>query len=348
MSMIPCPGCGLPRVEEQINSVPCPVCAATPAPTPVLPKVQKPAAPDPTAGLASDASELHRVAAHSSTGSQLFGWAIVFFLGVGAGVGGVLGWQAAFSPPSTQRDPRLDTASNSPSESSSLSLTGPIAIAPMPHEPAPPQPSPPAPEPDPPLPDPKVIAPPADATITVELNQDVYTVPALKKGERMVLKGKVKTLRTAGLATGAFVDASALEAANIYVGGRIDGGSTLKLYAPAGVVTVAAATLGKSTVEIMAPGGTVNFSSATSGASRPGSAIDAGSKVTITARAVELHGDINGVETKVRVNLPRTGSLKITAIRGIAVVEYHVADGKGMPEVTAETVSPTATLKKVD
>jgi hypothetical protein len=163
----------------------------------------------------------------------------------------------------------------------------------------------------------------------------------------MVLKGKVKTLRTAGLAAGAVVDASALEAANIYVGGRIEGGAVLKLYSPGGVVTVAAATVGKSTLEIMAPGGTVNFSSATS-PSRPGSAIDAGSKVTITARAVELHGDINGVETKVRVNLPRTGSLKITAIRGIAIVEYHIADGKGIPEVIAETVSPTATLKKVD
>ncbi len=356
MSMIPCPGCGLPRVADQIDTVPCPVCAVSPtpaAPSPVAKK--KPTAPDPTAGLPSDVSELQKTPAAKAGGSSFFAWAAVFALGVGTGVGSLLGWQAAFPP--TPRDEHPDTARNEP-PSPSLPPVKQFALAPMPHEPRrlpePQQPQPPTQpvvEPPQPQPEPKPAPKPEQlvGADVFELNQPdaVHTLPLMRKGERVVLKGKVKTLRIAGLDAGAILDASKLEADTIHISGKIDGRSVLRLYAPAGVVTFAAGVAGKSTVEISAPGGTVTFSTPTT-PGRPGASIDAGSVVTIIGRVVDLRGEVNGVDTKVTVNLPRAGSLKVAAVRGIATVEYRVAVGDGMPEVTVGNVSPTATFKKID
>src|SRR6478735_8659472 len=100
MSMIPCPGCGLPRVEEQVAAgVACPVCAAGPAaPAATSRPVGKPTQPDPTAGLPSDVGELNRSAAPASALPRWFAWAVVFLLGGGAGAAGVLGWQTVFPP----------------------------------------------------------------------------------------------------------------------------------------------------------------------------------------------------------------------------------------------------------
>jgi hypothetical protein len=353
MSMIPCPGCGLPRIEDQLNTVPCPVCAATPATAASRPIAKGLPAPDPTAGLPSDVSELHAAAASTAAGSRLFVWVIVFLLGVGTGVGGLLGWQILSAPKTLPRDPRLDTAETTPTPEPQPPNSVPIApVQPQlrPPEPAetstsavsPPRPSPPQPEPKP--------ATPLEGAVVRDLGEQpdgTFTAPVMKKGERLILKGKIQTLRVIGLDGGAVLDASGLEAATIYVGGKIDGQSVLKLYAPGGVVTVAAPVGGKSSIEIMAPGGIVNFPIQTA-VTRPGSTIDGGSQVTITGRTVDLRGDVNGIETKVRVNLPHMGVLKVAVVRGIATVEYHVADGNGMPDVTVGAVSPTATFKKVE
>jgi hypothetical protein len=211
----------------------------------------------------------------------------------------------------------------------------------MPHEPSPRTIEPrPEPTPDPP-PVPKALPLPERAVI-VPLDDPaaVHTVPSLKKGERLVLRGKVKTLRIEGLDGGAILDASALQVQSVFVGGTIDGRSSLKVNAPNGVVLVAATVGGKSAIEIHAPGGEVKFS-------RGGNTIDGGSTITITGRNVHLRGDVNGIETKVTVNIPGTGSLTVAAVRGIARVEYRVA-GEGVPEVVAGAVSPTATFQKID
>jgi hypothetical protein len=334
--MIACPGCGLPREEEQVGAVPCPVCDAAPAALATArPATAKAAAPDPTAGLPSDVSQLHAATAVASSSGGFFGWAVVFLLGAGAGVGGLLGWQAAFPPDGPKRDPDPDTAQ--------AADPGPkphagIAQAPMPRELAPRKVEPtPDPTPEPP-PVPKFIPPPEHAVI-VPLDDPaaVYTVPFLKKGERFVLRGKVKTLRVKGLDAGAILDASALQTQDISVSGKIDGRSTLRVSSPDGTVMFNAAIAGKSSITIDAPRGHVRFDSA----------IDGGSGITINARSVDLRGDVNGIETRVAVTIPGTGSLKVAAVRGIATVEYRVA-GKGTPEVTAGTVSPTATFRKID
>ena len=174
-----------------------------------------------------------------------------------------------------------------------------------------------------------------------------YTVEApTMPGEHIVLRGKVRMLRVNGLDGGALLDASALEAGSIYVGGKIDGRSVLKLSAVNGVIAIPASVSGKSRVEINAPGSEVRFPFPTT-TDRPGSLIDGGSTVTITARTVDLRGDVDGVGTRVAVTLTRNGSLKVAAVRGTAAVEYKSADAKApAPTASAFSVAPTATFRK--
>jgi hypothetical protein len=333
----------LPREEAQVGAVPCPVCDATySAPAIAPPAVATPAAPDPTANLPADASQLHAAPAVASANAGRVGWVMVFALGVGVGVGGVLGWQAAFRPGKADRE----TAQAEPPAPKPAAKPG-VVVAPLPHEPvarkAEPkvEPTPEPKKPDPPAPPaPKFAVPENAVVVALDDPAATHTVPVLRKGERIVLRGRVKTLRVNGLDAGAILDASALRADNVHVGGKIDGRSTLRVNAPDGVVRVLAPVGGKSEVRIDAPGGEVKFT-------RGGDAIEGGSTVTITGRNVELRGDVNGIETKVAVNIPGTGSLKVADVRGIATVEYRVA-GDGTPEVTAGAVSPTAHFRRID
>ncbi|MCE9565890.1 MAG: hypothetical protein K8U57_28030 [Planctomycetes bacterium] len=349
MSTIACPGCGLPR-EEQLANSPCPVCDAGPAVATATALVTKtPAGRDPTTGLPSDVGEMNRSATTREGFPAWFGWVAVFLFGLVTGVGSLLAWQASRPQPTPPVDAsRL--ASNEPRQLPPLPLpqtTGKrVEVAPMPHDPKPP----PEPEPEPPLPEPKVTPVAPDRVVIIELNSPNanYSLPfSMKKGERVILKGKVNRFTATSLDAGAVLDASGLEAAQVYIGGRIDNGSVLKVNCPSGKVTVAAAVFGKSIVEINALGGDVIFSAATT-PTRPGSTIDGGSSVTITSRTAELRGDINGSNTKVMVNIPSTGTLKVVAIRGTAAVEYRVTGGKGLPEVSAEFVSPAASFKKLN
>lgn len=347
MSMIACPECGLPRSEDQIGVVPCPVCADRG--TPRTPGRQEPLAvpPDPIAGLPADVSELQSRAAVSQP-MPLRTWSglsAAFVLGVAAGVGGLFAWQAAYpvaEPTQIAQLPPLET----------VPLPEPIpprvtvAIAPPPHAPRPeaksrgePEPSPMAQVP------PKLVPRPPVVAHVVNLNQPeaTYNVePAI--GEHLVLRGKVRMLRVTGLEAGAILDASGLEAGSIYVGGKIDGGSILKLNAPESVVAFTASVLGRSQVDIHAPGGDVRFAIPTE-PDRPGSLIDGGSNVTILARNTDLRGDVAGLETRVRVTLTKNGSLRVAAVRGAATVEYR---GDERARVTADVVGPGASFRKFD
>jgi len=347
MSMIACPGCGLPREEDQLASVPCPICAVSPATAVVAePVAKKPVAHDPTTGLPADVGEMQRFARQEGFPAW-FNWAAVFLLGVATGVGGLYGWQASKSRLQPTETVKADPRRELPPLPPKPSKRG-VESAPMPHEPQ--AVAVPEPEPEPLPPEPKEKQPAPERVVVIDLNlpNHSYSIPfAMKKGERIILRGKVKTLKATGLDAGALLDASGLEAAEIYIGGKIDGASVLKLNAPNGKVTFAASVIGKSSVEIIAPGGDVTFSAPTT-PNRPGSTIDGGSTVAITARTAELRGDINGSNTKVTVNLPRIGSLKVVAIRGTAVVGYRVPEGKGMPDVSAAFVSPAASFKKID
>ncbi len=376
MAVIPCPGCGLPRIEDQLATVPCPICAAGLPEQPVAraPSVRRPAdTPDPIAHLPADVSELGRYPSAAATRGGLIGWVLVFLFGVATGAGGLLGWQSysrsggtpvespdvAFRPadPAPGETPSVRAAEVAPMPrplSSPRDGAGPLGSSltglPPRSEPGP-QPEPkPEPKPEPvPKPEPKPEAVVADPTEVIELNQPeaVHAVAPLRRGERVVIRGRVKTLRVLGLHAGAVLDASRLEAQVIFVGGKVDGRSTLRLNAPGGSVTVAAAIGEKSSVEINAPGGDVRFPLPTT-AGHPGSLIDGGAVVAVTARSVDLRGDVNGIDTHVRVNLPGDGVLKFAAIKGVATVEYRPTGPPGSPQVVAGTVAATATFRRAE
>jgi uncharacterized Zn finger protein (UPF0148 family) len=361
MAVIACPGCGLPRADDQVGVVPCPICAASPAATPTptadsRPPLAKTPPADPTAGLPADVSELERASDLSRSPAAIVRMAVplAFLLGAAAGVGGLLAWQAAFPPVDQSEDARPRLAEVAAADQNSGGLRPPLAlaaqVAPMPREARSPEPVS-----EPPV-EPKIVAkgepkvaPPPARAVVIDLNQPdaVYTLPA-KQGEHIVLRGQVRMLRVSGLDAGAILDATGLDAGSVYVTGKIDGGSVLKINCPDGVVQVPAAVTGKSRVEINAQGGSVRFSFATA-PNRAGSLIDGGSTVAITARTVDLRGDVDGADTKVTVTLTRNGSLKVAAVRGTAAVVYRAEDAKApAPTATAGTVAPTATFKKAD
>jgi hypothetical protein len=372
MATIACPGCGLPREESEVGATPCPVCASAPAlPVAVPPpgRARKKPAADPTDGLPADVSELNAPGASfparaSERGSRAPLVAATFLVGALCGVGGVLGfqkidWPKGDEPPEVAAAPKTDAPSGSVS----------LPLAPMPHEPVPkplafgpgpgddpeakanPLPGR-APNADPNLePDAKVVPPaPPGRVTTHEINEpdNIYSVPVMKKGEHIVLKGKVKTLRVHGLDAGAILNASGLEASVITVTGKIDNRSKLVLNAPGGTVNLSAKVDARSIVEITAPGGEVRFTAQTT-PTREGSKIDNGSTVAITARTIEFKGDITGAETKVSLILTRNAWLKVASINGQALVEYksQVA-GWSPPDVIVGPVAATATFRKIE
>jgi hypothetical protein len=282
----------------------------------------------------------------------------MFLVGAVCGVAGVLGFQSLDG-----KRPKPDEAAvaANPPDGANVPVGTPTAapapaLAPMPHEPiTPPLVGESTPNPNSNVdPDFKIVPPPEPGrAITIDLGNapsPTYSVPALRKGEHIVLRGqgKLERLLVHGLDTGAILDASGVEAAVITVTGKIEGHSTLKLKAPNGTVHVTASVDGRSVVEIDAPGGEVRFMLATT-ATREGSKIDGSSTVSVTARRAEFRGDITGADTRVTVTLTRSGELDVEAVRNRAVVVYKSqAAGWAPPTVRLGSVAPTASVRKLE
>jgi hypothetical protein len=280
---------------------------------------------------------------------------VAFLLGLAAGAGGLLAAQQVLSWGSPESTPQVAPVI---SEGARADLVSTAMIAPMPREHramanASPSFSQPRPES---AQQARARAKPAPAPLVaphiepVHLNQPdaVYTLPPLeRRGEHVVLRGKVRMLRVNGLSAGAVLDASGLEAGSIYVCGTIEERAHLKIHCPDGVVEVPAAVGGGSRVEIDAPGSSVRFVYPTT-PDRPGSLIDGGAAVAITARTVDLRGDVAGAGTRVKVTLTRNGSLKAAAVRGTAAIEYGTENPQDRePPASAAVVDPTATFRRV-
>jgi hypothetical protein len=188
---------------------------------------------------------------------------------------------------------------------------------------------------------------PGLVTVILDDPEQDYKVPTgTKVGVKYVIKGRVRKLEVYGMDAGDVVDASGLQAATVSVSGRVAGGAVLKANAPAGTITVHASVGEKAMLDLHAPNGEVKTHYVTTEA-KPGSRIDGGAQVTITARLVDLKGEVNGVDTRVTVHLHPSGILKVAAVRGTAAVEYRLLEGKGTPDVSAGYVAPTATFRKV-
>lgn len=363
MTTIACPGCGMPRADELIGTKPCPVCGATDT-APVtdavteVPAARSRAPRNPTADSAPLDLNPNRV-----HGSRLgIGIALGFALGIAAGVGGVLGWQTfgranvasetatvgdiaapvspgqpvaaevapmprelaarAVVPPPTPDPPVIADPAIAPP------AMPPVAVAPLPPvAPAvvPPKPpvvvaNGPAPEPAPANP----FRPTAPAALLID-NPEGTLEPVVRPGRPLVLRGRIKTLHVRGLDAGAILDCSELEAREVIVSGKIDGGSKLWLKAPDGTVTFLAKVDGRSTVGVYAPGGTVTFVNRTD-EKQEGSKVDGGSTLDITAKLIQMHGRIHGPGTKVEATLTAGGVLSFAEIGGSARLEYGNAD----------------------
>lgn len=329
MATVACPGCGLPR-EAQSAGAPCPVCTAPDAPTRSAPAAR--AEPDPTADLPADARHL----ALAPPPPARAGWlaALAFLCGALAGVAGTVGVHS-LEPPRADAEPRPIVLPKAdalvPPRTAQV-----VAVAPHPRAVLP-QPLAIAPDPRA-----KVALPlPIGRVTVVEFNEPdgAYTLPTgLRKGERVILKGKLKSLRVSSLMAGGILDATALEVSSVSVS-KVDGGSVLKLNAPRGQVYFTSKVSGGSRVEVFAPDGEVRFSALPS---KNGQSIDGGASVTVTARLIDLKGEITGADTKAAFALSKSGTLKVLGVGGTAVVEYRGA----RPEVTVGEVAPTATFRQ--
>jgi len=271
-----------------------------------------------------------------------------FLLGIAVGAGGLLVWQWS------QRDDEIPSAVQDPFFSAATpTLARPIVLAPMPHAPCQHVPTV-ARQETVGRADVKDVprvtdnVPVVTRKVVVPINQPdaVYTIPRpVDRGEHLVLRGQVRMLRVNGLESGAILDASKLEAGSIYVSGTIEGGSCLRIRCADGVVEVPASVSGRSRLEIDAPGSSVRFTHPTT-SEKAGSRIDGGSTVVIIGRTVHLRGDVAGAGTVVRVALTRSGSLKVAAVRGTAVVEYRAVNQQSPdPPASAEVVEPGATFR---
>jgi len=330
MATVACPGCGLPR-DAHSAGAPCPVCVTADAPAraiaPATALVRS--EPDPTAGLPADSRHLPPAPPARA------GWlaALAFLGGALVGVAGTVGVRSLDLPPHPDAEqrpivlPKADPVLPRSELSAAIAphpralLPRPIAVAPEPHAKAPP-----------PLPIGRVTV--------VEFNEPdgAYTVPlGLREGEHIVLKGKLKTLRVSGLTAGCTIDATALEVSSVSVS-KVDGGAVLKLNAPRGQVQFTSKIGGGSRVEVFAPEGDVRFFGMPA---KGGVSIDGGAAVSVTARFIDLKGDITGTGTKATFALSKSGALKVPGVGGTAAVEYSGA----RPDVTVGSVAPTASFR---
>lgn len=180
--------------------------------------------------------------------------------------------------------------------------------------------------------------------ITIDLAEPEATFHPpvqLKEGGHLILRGKIGTLRLSGLDGGSILDASGLEAGQINLYGKVERGSVLKLNSPKGKVVLSTRVDHKSTVEIVAPGGDVRITKMGDPV-----VVDGGSRLMVTAKIVEIKGEVTGDGTRVLVTLTKLGMLIAGPVQKSAVLEYRKANPTD-PEVQASAgpVSPSATFR---
>lgn len=175
-----------------------------------------------------------------------------------------------------------------------------------------------------------------------------YHIGAILRGTTLKLSGKVKTLRIGIVDDQSTLDASALEAREVFFAGRIAGGSTVKVRAPGGRVEFKSKVDGESRLEVDAPGGFVSFTEATQ-LPREGSKIDGDSRVAVTAKVADFRGILNGERTRVVVTLTKGGLLFFRELDGSATLQYRKADPRDPnPRILGGEVHGAARLQRLD
>ena len=348
MATIACRSCGLPRAEELLNDVACPVCGLI---------------GDEPVEAATDTEPMHdrawvipepsRVPISYEPAKSRF--LLGFLAGVAVALGGAFAWPFLVGravpdidepgPARPTEDPAREVAqAPAPREVfTSLRISAPS----VPERISKPTD----------VPEPMIVLPPEpaprnpfrpDAPRAIVLDRVQHFSPNVPPGSTVAVRGWVKTLIVKDLEGGAVLDCSALEAEQVIVIGKIEGGSRLEVRAPGGTVAFRSKVDGRSHVIVQAPGGTVTFETPT-GMGRDGSKIDGGSEVEIHAKAVGFRGLIAGAKTKVNVTLSANGSLTFAEIDGTARLEYGKLDpDDAEPMIAKGRIGAAAVVKKVE
>jgi hypothetical protein len=326
MSLIPCPDCGLPRADDDVEATACPVCGyrrpeSEPLTVAESVKVEEPPSPpaEPPAPRPARAR-----------GGLFLGGALAAGLGlVSAGVFWFAGsnWPTAtVAPPA----PELVLAPVTPP---------PLAVAPPPRFVPELAPAPRLARLKPPQVRPKVAAvaelipaprPVVEAAELVRVDRpgQEYQLGRLD-GKRVRLVGQARRLVVAGLDDGAVLDATGLAVEDVLFTGPVAGGSTARVRADgAGGVFFAGPVTGGSRVAVEA--GFVGFVDVARGR---GSEVAGGSRVEVTARGVYLGGPVTGPDTRAEVTLTGGGVLWFEELDAGATLRYRAAAGAGPPEV---------------
>lgn len=301
MSLIPCPGCSLPRTANDADFE-CPICGYL---------------PDADEDADTDAPEPLRVVEVDDAPVSL---APVTPLPVRAGRSPVLPWVLAglgflgtavcavgwyFAVPDTPPLPATALTSATFRE-----------VAPRPRR---------VPDPLEVAPAPRLYSEPFEV-IRVDARNDSYKLPAVEGKRRVKLVGVANKLFLASVSEGSEVDASELETRWVNVTGRIDDGATVRLVSPGGTVNFADGISGGATLSVEAAGGTVTFAKRTkSKRLLMPSNIEGGARVTLHGRQVSFLSPITGDGTTVDVTLGSRGHLKFVELDGGAKLHYRQA-----------------------
>ncbi len=179
--------------------------------------------------------------------------------------------------------------------------------------------------------------------------EGTYEIEPLVGEATLKLSGKVKTLKIGAVGNSASLEVSGLEAKEIVFTGNISGRGSVKLTAPGSTIRLNGKAEGSATLEINAADGSVTFVEPSALAvGRDGSKIDGGTRIRITAKDVNLRGDIRG-GSRVIVTLTRDGSLKYQEVGGAAVLQYRKADPNDPdPKISIGTISEGGKVEKID
>ena len=151
---------------------------------------------------------------------------------------------------------------------------------------------------------------------------DTAALPDLNSGARVVLTGRVRTLRIGSVHGGGSIDASGLLAEEVVIAGDLNGNAVVALNAPGGKVTIGGYVVGDAKLTVAAPGGEVVLASS--------GRVTGRSVVAVTAKRVEAAGAVTG-NARLQATLTAGGSLRLSAVEEGATVSYRKAAATDPP-----------------
>jgi len=304
-----CPKCRFPLSRAESRAGKCPFCAAAlGADDAARPRGGE--LPPPVDERAA------RVPASQAVKPLLRGAAILVMLAVGGG-GLYYAVSAAVTYYLCDADTPADGVPHEPAKSAEAALAAPM----------PPTGGPSA---APPLTEANVealLAPAQDVgggrVRKIDSPQGEYVVEPLDGAVQVYLRGRVKTLRIGSLGGDVILDATGLEAQEVFFTGAISGRAKAKVHAPNGSVEFRASISGRASLGVDATGGRVTFPKPAAG--RAGAEISGDPRMTIRAREVDFQVPIND-DAQVLTVLSAGGKIRFTEMNGHSRLTYRKAE----------------------